>query len=59
MIIKAEHSYRGKNPRFIVTNLDGDSKELYDKVYCARGEAENRIEAQQMDMFADRTSCMN
>jgi len=59
VIIKAEHSFRGKNPRFIVTSLDGDSKELYDKVYCARGEAENRIKAQQMDLFADRTSCMN
>jgi len=32
IIIKAEHSFRGKNPRFIVTSLDGDSKELYELV---------------------------
>lgn len=54
IIIKAEHSAKGKNPRFLVTNLTGDSQELYDKLYCARGEAENRIKAQQLDLFADR-----
>lgn len=59
IIIKAEHSSKGKNPRFLVTNLLADSQKLYDKLYCARGEAENRIKAQQMDLFADRTSCMN
>ena len=35
------------------------SRPLYEKLYCARGEAENRIKAQQLDLFADRTSCMN
>lgn len=59
IIVKAEHSAKGQNPRFLVTSLSGDSQELYDKLYCARGEAENRIKAQQMDLFADRTSCMN
>lgn len=59
IIIKAEHSAKGKNPRFLVTNLTEDSQELYDQLYCARGEAENRIKAQQLDLFADRTSCMN
>lgn len=59
IIVKAEHTAKGKNPRFLVTNLTGDSQNLYDKLYCARGEAENRIKAQQMDLFADRTSCMN
>jgi hypothetical protein len=59
IIVKAEHTAKGKNPRFLVTNLSGDSQKLYDKLYCARGEAENRIKAQQMDLFADRTSCMN
>lgn len=59
IIVKAEHSAKGKNPRFIVTNLPGNNQELYEKLYCARGEAENRIKAQQMDLFADRTSCMN
>jgi len=59
IIVKAEHIAKGRNPRFLVTNLTGDSQKLYDKLYCARGEAENRIKAQQMDLFADRTSCMN
>ncbi len=59
IIIKAEHSSKGKNPRFLVTNLMAGSQKLYDNLYCARGEAENRIKAQQMDLFADRTSCMN
>ena len=59
IIVKAEHTDRGKNPRFLVTNLTNDCKHLYDNIYCARGEAENRIKAQQMDLFADRTSCMN
>jgi len=57
--VKAEHSVKGKNPRFLVTNLPGNSRELYEKLYCARGEAENRIMAQQLDLFADRTRCMN
>lgn len=57
VIAKAEHSARGSNPRFVVTNLDGGSQRLYDKLYCARGEMENRIKEQQLDLFADRTSC--
>ena len=59
VIVKAEHSGRGGNPRFVVTNIAGDEKELYDRLYCARGEAENRIKEQQLDLFSDRTSCMN
>ena len=59
VIAKAEFSAKGKNPRFIVTSLSGDGQVLYEKHYCARGEAENRIKAQQLDLFADRTSCMN
>ena len=42
--------------RFIVTNLDDDGRYLYEKVYCVRGEMENRIKEQQLDLFADRTS---
>lgn len=57
IIGKAEHTENGANPRFIVTTLTGDSQYLYDKVYCARGDMENRIKEQQLDMFADRTSC--
>lgn len=59
VIVKAEHSAMGSNPRFVVTSLSGDCAELYDQMYCARGDAENRIKEQQMDLFSDRTSCMN
>ena len=50
---------KGKNPRFIVTSLtreDVEAQELYEKIYCARGEMENRIKECQLDLFADRTS---
>ena len=59
VIAKAEHLEGGRNPRFIVTNLPEDyatPKALYEDVYCARGEMENRIKEQQLDLFADRTS---
>jgi len=57
---KAEHLAKGSNPRFIVTSLSVEEREartLYEDVYCARGEMENRIKEQQMCLFADRTSC--
>jgi hypothetical protein len=57
VIAKAEHSAQGANPRFVVTSLEGDAQVLYDAVYCARGEMENRIKEQQLGLFADRTSC--
>ena len=57
VIAKAEHTEQGSNPRYVVTNLDGEAQSLYDDVYCARGEMENRIKEQQLDLFADRTSC--
>ena len=57
VIVKAEHTAEGKNPRFLVVNVPGDPQELYEVVYCQRGEAENRIKEQQLDLFADRTSC--
>ena len=50
---------RGYNARFVVTNLDEkeyDKREVYEDIYCARGEMENRIKEQQLDLFADRTS---
>lgn len=68
MVGKAEVLAKGKNPRFIVTNLPeegfGDDERqdrfsparLYEQFYCARGDMENRIKEQQMDLFADRTS---
>src|ERR1035437_9383630 len=60
VIAKAEHIAKGANPRFVVTSLSPQqmaAQELYEKVYCARGECpENRIKEQQLDLFADRTS---
>jgi hypothetical protein len=57
VIAKAEFSEKGTNPRFVVTSLEGDPEELYDKGYCPRGEMENRIKEQQLGLFGDRTSC--
>lgn len=68
VIGKAEILEKGKNPRFIVTNLPEagfrgerdpqrfEASRLYEKFYCARGDMENRIKEQQQDLFADRTS---
>ena len=56
---KAEHLPAGANPRFIVTSLgskEWQTRALYEDLYCARGEMENRIKEQQLDLFADRTS---
>jgi len=55
---KAEHLEKGPNPRFVVTSLAAGTwpgKRLYEELYCARGEMENRIKEQLM-LFADRTS---
>jgi len=57
VIVKAEHNAKGANPRFVITNLEGENKTLYENIYCARGEMENRIKEQQLCLFADRTSC--
>jgi len=57
VIVKAEHTGKGKNLRYVITNMKGNSKYLYEKIYCARGDMENRIKEQQLDLFADRTSC--
>jgi hypothetical protein len=57
---KAEHLSKGGNPRFVVTSLSAEEFEarvLYEDLYCARGEMENRIKEQQLCLFADRTSC--
>ena len=56
VIGKAERLEGKDNPRFIVTSLARDGQELYESVYCARGEMENRIKEQQQDLFADRLS---
>ena len=59
VIGKAEITLRGENPRFVVTSLSrrkAGARRLYEEIYCARGEMENRIKEQQLDLFADRTS---
>ncbi len=61
VVAKAEYltGARGYNARFVVTNLDEkeyDEREVYEDIYCARGEMENRIKEQQLDLFADRIS---
>ena len=57
VIAKAEWTRGEENPRFIVTTLtQGDGRHLYEDVYCAGGEMENRIKECQIDLFADRTS---
>ena len=59
VIAKVEHLRGGENPRFIVTNLPQDyaaPQALYEDMYCARGEMENRIKEQQLDLFGDCTS---
>jgi len=48
---------QGANPRYVLTNLEGRAQALYDEIYCARGEMENRIKEQQLGLFSDRTSC--
>lgn len=57
VIAKAEFNRLGPNNRFIVTNLEENGQYFYEEVYCARGDMENRIKEQQLDLFADRTSC--
>ena len=50
---------RGANPRFVVTSLPAsqiEARSLYERLYCARGDMENRIKECQLDLFADRTS---
>ena len=59
VIARVEHLPGKKNPRFIVTDIsaeEGDAQSLYEDVYCARGDMENRIKEQQLYLFADRTS---
>ena len=56
---KAEWTGGESNPRFVVTSLprkEAEARHLYEKIYCARGEMENRIKECQLDLFADRTS---
>jgi hypothetical protein len=59
VVAKAEHILDKSNPRFVVTSFleeRFDARALYEDFYCARGDMENRIKEQQLDLFADRTS---
>jgi hypothetical protein len=59
VVAKAEHIDGKENPRFVVTSLTMErwaAQALYEKLYCARGEMENRIK-EQFSLFADRVSC--
>ena len=59
VVAKAEWTGGEANPRFVVTSLSREGHEgrhLYEKLYCARGDMENRIKECQLDLFADRTS---
>lgn len=59
VVLRAEHSARGDNPRYVVTSIPEaqvGAQELYEKIYCARGDMENRIKEQQLGLFADRVS---
>jgi hypothetical protein len=59
VVAKAEWTQGEANPRFIVTSLkraECKPRYLYEKVYCARGDMENRIKECQLDLYADRTS---
>jgi len=57
IIVKAERLEKGPNCRYVVTNLTETPQEIYEGCYTARGDMENRIKEQQLDLFADRTSC--
>ena len=57
VVTRLEWSSQGGNPRFVVTNMEQPPEQLYDHIYCQRGEAENRIKEAQVGLFATRTSC--
>lgn len=59
VIVRVERNIHRLSTRFVVTNLSTSPKELYEKVYCARGEMENRIKEQQLCLFSGRTSSKN
>src|SRR4051794_13583202 len=57
VIARVEATDRGADSRFVVTNLAGTPRWLYEAVYCARGQAENLIKAHKLHLASDRTSC--
>ena len=57
VIARVEASDKGADSRFVVTNLAGTPRWLYEVVYCARGQAENLVKAHKLHLASDRTSC--
>jgi hypothetical protein len=57
VVARVEASDRGTDSRFIVTNLRGAPRWLYEAVYCARGQAENLVKAHKLHLASDRASC--
>lgn len=57
IIVKAEHSEKGANPRFVATNIDGFPPELLYNGYCERGQCENYIKEFKCALSGDRLSC--
>ena len=57
VVARVEASAQGTDSRFVVTNLAGSPKTLYEKIYCGRGQMENLIKAHKLHLASDRTSC--
>ena len=57
VVARVEATARGTDVRFVVTNLPGRAKLLYERVYCARGRMENMIKEHKLYTKSDRTSC--
>ena len=56
-VARVEAGPQGTDTRFVITNLAGTPEHLYEKIYCARGQAENLIKAHKLHLASDRTSC--
>ncbi|MGO3698514.1 MULTISPECIES: IS1380 family transposase [Halomonas] len=59
VVARLEYGPQGPNPRFVISSRYDEGFKLYYEQYCARGDMENRIKDQQLDLFADRTSSSN
>lgn len=57
VIAKAEFNEKGENTRFVITNIQGKAKSIYEDIYCARGNCENYIKDHKTYLKSDRTSC--
>jgi len=57
VVARLEATTRGFDARYIVTSLEGDARQLYEDIYCARGQAENLIKLHKTQLASDRTSC--